>query len=84
MNIKELPERPVENSSKGSDPPHAGVWGKANLKRERLMDLLRIQYGYTNEKAIDELERLLKQFSMTNESLKFRRARRNSKPPFIE
>jgi hypothetical protein len=42
---------------------------KPNIKRERFLAQLERQYGYTNEKAVDELERLLKQFYRTNRSL---------------
>jgi hypothetical protein len=48
-----------------------------NAKRERFLALLKSRYGYTNEKAVDELERLLKQFYRTNRSLGIRRARTN-------
>ncbi len=41
--------------------------GKA--KRERLLAMLKVRYGYTNEKAVDELQRLLRQFYITNKSL---------------
>jgi hypothetical protein len=59
-----LSERGLENPEK-------------NTKRERFLDVLKNRYGYTNEKAIDELERLLKQFYRTNRSLGIRRARTN-------
>ncbi len=59
---------------------HSGVRGllskpgeynpdKTNAKRERFLGLLEKKYGYTNDKAIDELERLLKHFYRTNKSL---------------
>ena len=54
---------------------------KANAKRERFLALLRKQYGYTNEKAVDELERLLKQFYRMNKSLGIHGARPNYKHP---
>ncbi len=44
-------------------------------KRDRFMALLKRQYGYTNEKAVDEMERLLKQFHTMNRSLTFHRPR---------
>jgi hypothetical protein len=40
-----------------------------NAKRERFLVLLEKKYGYTNEKAVDELERLLRQFYRMNKSL---------------
>ena len=54
---------------------------KANAKREQFLALLRKQYGYTNEKAVDELERLLKQFYRMNKSLGIHSARLNDKHP---
>lgn len=56
---------------------------KANAKRERFLALLRKQYGYTNEKAVDELERLLKQFYRMNRSLGIHGARPNYKHPHL-
>jgi|WetSurMetagenome_2_1015567.scaffolds.fasta_scaffold76734_2 hypothetical protein len=47
-------------------------------KRTQFLALLKSRYGYTNEKSIDELKRILKQFSRINRSLNFRRARRKS------
>jgi hypothetical protein len=42
---------------------------KLESKRERLLAYLQSAYGYTNDKAVAELERLLKQFHEMNESL---------------
>ena len=42
---------------------------KINARRERFLFMLKKQYGYTNERAVDELERLLKQFYRTNRSI---------------
>jgi hypothetical protein len=42
---------------------------KPNIKRDRFLAQLERQYGYSNEKAVDELERLLKQFYRMNRSL---------------
>lgn len=57
----------------------------ANAKRERFLALLESQYGYTNEKAVDELERLLKQFYRTNRDLGIHRVRgRIIKHPYTE
>jgi hypothetical protein len=47
---------------------------KANVKRERFLAMLKTRYGYTNDKAVDELERLLTQFYRTNRSLDMHRA----------
>ena len=57
---------------------------KANPKRERFLALLKSRYGYTNDKAVDELERLLKQFYRMNQSLGVNRARPNLKHPPIK
>jgi len=54
---------------------------KANAKRERFLALLRNRYGYTNEKAVAELERLLKQFYRMNKSLGIHGTRPNYKHP---
>jgi hypothetical protein len=48
---------------------------KINAKRERFLALLKSQYGYSNDKAVDELERLLKQFYRMNKSLNIHLAR---------
>jgi len=48
---------------------------EANPKRELFLALLKSRYGYTNEKAVDELERLLKQFYKMNTSLGINRTR---------
>ena len=42
---------------------------KINARRERFLAMLKKQYGYTNEKAVDEMERLLKQFYGMNRSI---------------
>ena len=56
---------------------------KTNAKREQFLALLKKQYGYTNEKAVDELERLLKQFYTMNKSLGIHRARPNFTDPHL-
>jgi hypothetical protein len=56
----------------------------ANTKRERFLALLKRQYGYTNDKAVDELERLLKQFHTMNRSLSIHRPRAIFKHPRAE
>jgi hypothetical protein len=50
---------------------------KANAKRERFLALLKNRYGYNNEKAVGELERLLRQFYKMNKSLGIHRTRSN-------
>jgi hypothetical protein len=50
---------------------------KVNPNRERFLAHLKSQFGYTNEKAVDELKRLLKQFYRTNRSLGIHHAPRN-------
>jgi transposase InsO family protein len=52
-----------------------------NAKRERFLALLKSRYGYTNEKAVDELERLLKQFYRMNRSFGIHRTWLNFKHP---
>jgi hypothetical protein len=58
--------------------------GKAKAKREKLLALLKSQYGYTNEKAVDELARLLKLFSRTNKSSGIRHIRPKIKHTLAE
>jgi hypothetical protein len=55
-----------------------------NPKRMRFFAYLKSQYGYTNEKAIDELERLLKQFDRSNQSLGIGRSHRNYFHPQVD
>ena len=57
---------------------------KTNPKRDRFLALLKNRYGYSNDKAVDELERLLKQFYRTNRSLTTHRKRPNLKHPILE
>ena len=56
-----------------------GVWAQTTIraKRQRLLALLKNRYSYTNEQAVDEMERLLKQFDRTNRSLGIRQKRSN-------
>ena len=54
---------------------------KTRAKHEQFLALLKKQYGYTNEKAVDELERLLKLFYSMNKSLGIHRAKTNFKNP---
>jgi len=56
---------------------------RAVTKHEHFLALLKKQYGYTNEKAIDELERLLKLFSTMNKSLGIHHVRTNFDHPQI-
>lgn len=55
--------RALRIQSPGEDPV------KVNIQRERFLALLKSRYGYSNDKAVDELERLLTQFYRTNKSL---------------
>lgn len=57
---------------------------KVDLKRAQLLALLKNRYGYTNDKAVDELERLLKQFYRTNKNLGIHRIQPNLKNPNTE
>ncbi len=54
---------------------------QASNKRARLLALLKGRYGYSNDKAVDDLERLLKQFSKVNKSLATNRIRPGFKRP---
>ncbi len=56
---------------------------RAITKHEHFLALLKKQYGYTNEKAVDELERLLKLFYTMNKSLGIHQARIEIKHPQI-
>jgi hypothetical protein len=56
---------------------------RAITKHEHFLALLKKQYGYTNEKAVDELERLLKLFYSMNKSLGIHQARIDIKHPQI-
>ncbi len=49
--------------------------GKVNVKRERFLTLLKNRYDYTNEEAVDELERLLRQFYRINQGFRIDRTR---------
>ena len=74
---------PADNEVlKKHTPPAVIVSHKVHIKRERLLTLLRERYGYTNEKSVDELTRLLQQFLTTNASFHIH-TRRNIKPPLI-
>lgn len=57
---------------------------KPNPQRARFLALLKNRYGYTNDKAVDELERLLKQFYRTNRSLTIHRKRPIHKQPIVD
>ncbi len=57
---------------------------KANTKRIRFLAMLKSRYGYTNDKAVDELDRLLKQFYKTNRSLGVYRTRTHDNHSRIE
>jgi hypothetical protein len=54
---------------------------RAITKHEHFLALLKKQYGYTNEKAVDELERLLKLFYTMNKSLGIHHAQTNFNHP---
>ncbi len=54
---------------------------KTKARHRQFLALLKNQYGYTNTKAVDELERLLKMFYTMNKSLGIRRAKTNFKHP---
>jgi len=54
---------------------------RTNAKHVLFLAMLKKQYGYTNEKAVDELERILKLFYAMNRSLGIRSVRTNYKHP---
>jgi len=58
--------------------------GKTNAKRERFLSMLKSRYGYSNDKAVDELERLLKQFYRMNRSLNIHLARPSFQHEHVE
>lgn len=58
--------------------------GKTNARREEFLALLKKQYGYTNEKAVGELERLLRQFYKMNRSIGVYQSRTYFKHPRAE
>ena len=69
--IDEMNEMQSENSSKVVKTQKNNNFehrGGANAKRKRLLALLKARYGYTNEKAADELTRLMKKFNITVKS----------------
>jgi hypothetical protein len=70
--IPRQPEQPGEQFHQVFASPHGGASRMLNLKHARFIALLKSRYGYTNEKAIDEMERLLKEFSASNASLKIK------------
>jgi hypothetical protein len=50
-------------------------------KHDRFLSLLKTRYGYSNDKAVTELQRLLQQFYVTNRSLGIHHARPNIEQP---
>jgi hypothetical protein len=61
-----------------------GYPDKANAKRDKFLAHLKNRYGYSNEKAEDELDRLLKQFNRMDRSSGVPRIRSNFKHPLAE
>jgi hypothetical protein len=57
---------------------------KTNAERERFLTMLRSRYGYANDRAVDELERLLKLFYRTNRSLDMHHAHPIYRHPRVE
>jgi uncharacterized protein YjbJ (UPF0337 family) len=55
-----------------------------NAKRERLLAVLKTRYGYSNDKAVDELARLLKQFYGMNRKTTIRHTRPHFELPHTE
>jgi len=82
-------DHPQKNQMRGkvralrANPPGEEP-AEANAKRERFLALLKRRYGYTNDQAVDELERLLVQFARTNNSLNPHRPHSIVQPPHAE
>lgn len=57
---------------------------QANEKREQFLAMLKKRHGYTNEIAVDELKRLLKQFYSINRRLGIQRVWPSFKHPDSE
>ena len=74
--INEMPSKQTPGKLHKS-PRKYGFEDPANAiaKRKQLLVLLKARYGYTNEKAVDELARLMKQFYIINKSLGTHHAR---------
>lgn len=49
--------------------------GKHDAKRQQFLAMLKKQYGYDNDSAVDELTRLLKQFYQINRGFAFHHPR---------
>jgi hypothetical protein len=56
---------------------------KTGAKPDQFLALLKSRYGYSNDKAVVELKRLLKQFYTMNKSLGIHRERLISKHPHV-
>ena len=80
--IEKTPDGQANGEDQGLPKKHIlADLGQPNTKRKRFMALLNQRYGYTNEKSVDEMERLLKQFYITNKSLGIFPARRKYDNP---
>jgi hypothetical protein len=77
-------ERPLAEVCGSASSPSNKKPNQPNAKRERFMALLKSRYGYTNEKAVEELARLLRQFYRTNRSLGIHHGKPNFKHPPVE
>ncbi|GAP13607.1 hypothetical protein LARV_01362 [Longilinea arvoryzae] len=75
MIIKRIPKKPYGKVHDLLRKHSAEDPDKINRKREQFLTLIRNRYGYTNEKAVDELKRLLGQFYRTNRSFSQDRTR---------
>jgi hypothetical protein len=53
--------------------------GKTNIKREQFLVMLKNRHGYTNEKAVEELDRLLTQYYRGSRRLSVQRTRADLK-----
>jgi len=81
--VKEQIIKPRDIGQEGLSEHNVEDADKASAKHVQFLALLKKQYGYTNEKAVDELERLLKLFYTMNKSLGIHQARIEIKHPQI-
>ncbi len=79
--VKEKTTKPRGRGRAVINKDHVEGADKASVKHEQFLALLKKQYGYTNDKAVDELARLLKLFYTMNKSLGIHRAQANIKHP---
>jgi len=82
--VKAQRKQPRGRVGEPAGNPRRADPGKPNPKHDQLLALLKNRYGYTNEKAVNELERLLKQFYKMNRSLGIPGPKQNFQHPRAE